>query len=154
MARFASKKICEGWVIEHYTEHHRTYILTVPPGENIASIKETLSTVPGGSRRFITNETFDGIEIYFRADESMTLRTMMNWVIENFNLEYNQPERKVSKGRYKRRIHQYTPDGTYLTTWESIKEAATTLGLSSSGICSALRGNQDYAGGFIWKYAE
>ena len=154
MARFASKVIRPGWVIEHYTAHRTSYILTVPPGEDIESIKETLSTVPGGSRRFITNEVFDGIEIYFRASEDMTLRTMMNWIIEHLGLVYEPKRRKVQKGRYKKRIHQYTLDGTYLTTWESIKEASTTLGLASSSICNNLKGRQPAAGGFVWKYAE
>lgn len=154
MARFASKVIRPGWVIEHYTAHRTSYILTVPPGEDIESIKDTLSTVPGGSRRFITNEVFDGIEIYFRASEDMTLRTMMNWIIEHLGLVYEPVNRKVKKGRYKRKIDQFAIDGTYLTTWDSIKEASTTLGIPSSSLCNALNGRMETAGGFVWKYAE
>lgn len=49
----------------------------------------------------------------------------------------------------KKTISQYTLDGTFIRTWESIKEAEDTLGLNS--IKAAISGKSKYCGGYQWK---
>lgn len=50
----------------------------------------------------------------------------------------------------RKEIAQYTIDGTFIRTWESITEAEQTLGISN--ISQALIGVSRYAGDFQWKY--
>lgn len=152
MGKFYKKIISPGWVIENYSEHHHSYILTVPKGEDIKAIKFILSNAPGGSKRFIVNEIYEGTEIYFRADH-MRLMDMMVWVCENLHLKYTAPEKRVNKPR-KKRVHQYALDGTYITTWDSVREAGRTLGGSPGSIWSAASGKQSTASGFRWKFAD
>lgn len=58
------------------------------------------------------------------------------------------------KKETRRTINQYTLDGIYLHTYDSVAEAAKAIGKSSSGIYSCVRGGGKTAHGFIWKYAD
>lgn len=50
----------------------------------------------------------------------------------------------------KKTIAQYTLDGKFIRTWDSITEANNTLGLTAISNC--LLGNSKYCGDFQWKY--
>lgn len=50
----------------------------------------------------------------------------------------------------KKKIAQYTLDGKFVRTWDSIQEAEDALGLMS--ISANLIGKSKYCGNFIWKY--
>lgn len=49
-------------------------------------------------------------------------------------------------------INQCTMNGTFIKTWDSIKDAAVGLGLSHGNIWSCLKGRYKYTGGFTFKY--
>ncbi|MBK8787019.1 MAG: hypothetical protein IPN43_11140 [Chitinophagaceae bacterium] len=49
-------------------------------------------------------------------------------------------------------IEQYSRVGEYLQTFNSIKEAALHLGIHTTSVIGALKGKQQTAGGFKWKY--
>lgn len=51
-------------------------------------------------------------------------------------------------------ILQYDKDNGFVKEWDSAKTAGKELGLSTGGICSALRGRRNYTGGYIWKYKK
>ena len=52
----------------------------------------------------------------------------------------------------KKGVDQHLLDGTFVRTWEGIKDAARSLGISSIGEC--LAGRCKTAGGFVWKYSN
>lgn len=56
----------------------------------------------------------------------------------------------------KRIVNQYSKDGKYINTFESIKEAGETLGIRRSTISSVLskNGASKSAGGYIWYYGS
>ena len=57
-------------------------------------------------------------------------------------------------GSKKHKINQFTKDGKYVATYNSIKEANDALGTNGkSNIYGCLVGLQDTAYGYIWKYA-
>ena len=72
----------------------------------------------------------------------------------------NQSEKM--KGRYKgnkwgsKKIIQLTLDGNFVMEWESIKDAAYSLGVSSSAIWNCLNGKCQVKSikGFKWKYKK
>lgn len=65
----------------------------------------------------------------------------------------NPPE--PLKDDSKRRINQYTLDGEYVATFDSIKNAVTALGKGvPTCISNALSGRTNSAYGYIWKYAN
>jgi hypothetical protein len=53
-------------------------------------------------------------------------------------------------------IHQFTKDGKFVKTFNSLKEAAEIIGISYTAIsaCAAGSKNTPSAGGFIWKYQK
>ena len=52
----------------------------------------------------------------------------------------------------KKEIAQYTINGEFIRTWESIAEAENTLGLTS--ISNNILGKTKYCGNFIWRYFD
>lgn len=54
---------------------------------------------------------------------------------------------------YRRKINQITLDGTFINTYESIKDAERITGINCNNICSVLKGKTKSAGGFKWEYA-
>lgn len=53
---------------------------------------------------------------------------------------------------HSRKIAQYSIDGKFIRTWDSIKEAKQSLNLSS--IEQNLNGHSRYCGNYQWKYYE
>lgn len=53
-----------------------------------------------------------------------------------------------------KKINQYSLDGTFLNTFNSIREAMRAVGISKSSIAMMLKGKFKQSGGFIWKYCE
>lgn len=52
-----------------------------------------------------------------------------------------------------KKVSQYDMDGNYLSTYESLSEAAEKTGISTSGISAATNGRKLLtAGGFIWRF--
>lgn len=54
---------------------------------------------------------------------------------------------------YKRKVNQLMLDGTFINTYESIREAERKTGISHYGIGDVLRGKTKTSGGFKWEYA-
>ena len=52
------------------------------------------------------------------------------------------------------KVSQYTSDGTFIETFNSIKEAAEKTGCSDSKISKVCKGKRNHTGGFKWKYEE
>ncbi len=53
---------------------------------------------------------------------------------------------------FQKRVNQYTPDGTYLRTFNSIQEAKEKTGAKC--ISSACKSDRKTSGGYIWRYEE
>ena len=71
--------------------------------------------------------------------------------------------RKLSKERIKymrknaigkKKINQYDLDGNFIKQWDSIKEAGRTLNIFPQNIGKVCRGQQKYAKGYLWRYAN
>ena len=51
-------------------------------------------------------------------------------------------------------VAQYTKDGEYIATYESVKKATEVTGTGGGSICKCAKGKMKSAGGFIWKYVN
>lgn len=95
------------------------------------------------------------------------VKSMMEWC-EDLGLDYQLVSYRIDKGipidkaflakpqdiRFKK-IIQLSKDGLFIMEHESIKSAAKSVGLATSGpIWTCLNGGTKKAGGFRWKYAE
>jgi len=64
---------------------------------------------------------------------------------------------KVSKNRdlcLGRTVIQYTPQGKFKKSFNSILEASKETSINRSGINRCCRGVQKTAGGYVWEYAD
>ena len=52
-----------------------------------------------------------------------------------------------------KRVEQYDLDGNYIASYESIRDAAKTVGILPQCIGACCRGKYRMAGGFVWRYA-
>jgi len=61
---------------------------------------------------------------------------------------------KLRAKRIQKPVEQYSKEGKYLQTFDSVKKASKTVGVNSTTVTGALRGKQLTAGGYKWKYAK
>jgi len=54
----------------------------------------------------------------------------------------------------KRKVEQYTLDGTYLKTFDSVSLAAKEINSATTNISKCCKGKRKSAGGYIWKYVK
>ena len=59
-----------------------------------------------------------------------------------------------TKIKQQKRINQYSKDGTFIKTWESLHEIERELGLQATNICKCCKGKIKSLGGYIWKYEK
>lgn len=78
--------------------------------------------------------------------------TNLEWVTYSQNTQHSQ--KILGKIRSGVAVHQFNLDGTYIATFNSIKEAAFANNMGDSHIPSVCRGKRNSAGGFIWKYVK
>lgn len=70
--------------------------------------------------------------------------TNLEWCTSRYNSRYSKSKP----------VNQYTADGKYIKTWSCIREADETLNIDNSSISRCCKSKQNFAGGFIWRYAE
>lgn len=60
-------------------------------------------------------------------------------------------KRSVNKGK---KVEQYTLNGAYIKTWDSVRKASIELNINYDGIKKCADGVYNKSGGFKWKYAK
>ena len=76
---------------------------------------------------------------------------------ETPNNQINKNKDKISETRrikYGKKISQYTKEGVFIASFDSIVEAAEKNGLTRRNVQAGVSGYSKTAGGFIWKYNE
>jgi hypothetical protein len=64
-------------------------------------------------------------------------------------------KRKISKNSViKRKVNQYDLNGNFIKQYESLKQAEKETGILSQNIGEVCRGQQKYAKGYLWRYAN
>lgn len=67
---------------------------------------------------------------------------------------YGRKPSEATLKAHRKVILQYTKDNILIREFESIKQAAITVGVSSPAIVHSLKGIRKTAAGYIWKYKE
>lgn len=88
----------------------------------------------------------------------------LEWCTQSHNIKYayKYGNAKPTKGCFqkgnipynRRKINQYSKNGEYLNTFNSVKEAGLYVNTVPSNINNCLSGNAKTAKGYIWKYAD
>lgn len=62
---------------------------------------------------------------------------------------------KEHRAAMSKKVEQYSVDGQYIATHNSLSEASKSLGMNiAASIIKVATGRQKTSGGFVWKYAE
>ena len=90
-----------------------------------------------------------------REKYSATCRTAYGFVWK-YDKEDNFCEKAIIKNRNSqtRSINQYTKDGKFIKTYNSVTEAATLLGKQPSHLTRCAKGQNSTAYGYIWEYSD
>lgn len=158
MGFFRSKEISKGWKLEQWSEHTHSYCLTIPQGDNLfAIIKYFLSTLPGASGKLITNDVFEGTEVFFTS--TLKFKDVVDSISEKFGFERKESKRKYRGGRAKKPVDQFTTDWVYIRSWDGVIDAAKELNGNIGSMSAAAKGKQlldgtvsHYSYGYNWKY--
>ena len=75
---------------------------------------------------------------------------------KEFSIEHQRRAGLALKQKKAIRVNQYTLDGKYITTYESIKDAARSIGnvKADSDIIRNCKGKTKYSHGYIWRYKD
>ena len=75
---------------------------------------------------------------------------------KEFSTEHQSRAGLALKQKKAIRVNQYTLDGEYITTYESIKDAARSIGnvKADSDIIRNCKGKTKYSHGYIWRYKD
>lgn len=71
----------------------------------------------------------------------------LEWCDSSYNCNYGSKTESVKK-----KTQQYTLDGIYIRTWNSLTEIEQTLGYRKSNLSNCCNGILPHAYGFIWRY--
>ena len=66
----------------------------------------------------------------------------------------NEAAKEAIKEKLSISILQFSKSGEFIREWPSAHEAERQLGISQGNICSCLKGNRKFAGGFVWRYKD
>lgn len=77
----------------------------------------------------------------------------LEWCNNQYNIRYGTGIERRSKQKRKKVI-QYSLDNIKLTEFDSITEAAKSIGKETSVISACCKGNKKTAYGYIWRYKE
>ena len=61
---------------------------------------------------------------------------------------------KFCKNKFSKAVYQYTKDNIFIKKWDSISQINRELKYSKSNICRCCNDKQQFANGYIWKYAK
>lgn len=65
------------------------------------------------------------------------------------------PHMKGKTGKYNvnsKKVNQYTKEGIFVKTYDSIAQAGNEVGVYKSNISSCCKGKLNSTGGYLWKY--
>lgn len=100
---------------------------------------------------FIPNP--DGLPCVNHIDEDKTNNRADNleWCTAKYNCNYGTRNKRGTQKRSKR-IYQYTKDGAFIQSYNSLKEAQKQTGTKGGAISRASHNIRKSAGGYIWSF--
>jgi hypothetical protein len=113
--------------------------------------KETFKSMPNENRNEIDLST---LEINHK-DENPSNNCVDNleWCTRLYNCNYGTRNKKL-EALHEIKVNQYSLDGKFIKTWNSLTKAAKALNCSQPHISDVCNGKRKTTGGYIWKYYE
>lgn len=86
-------------------------------------------------------------------NKSNNVSDNLEWCTSSYNANYGTRNERSRKNKMKP-VNQYTKDGEFIRSWESISTVQRETGMSLYNISMACTGKIKTAFGYIWKYKE
>ena len=78
----------------------------------------------------------------------------LEWCTPEHNCNYGTRNERINKSQKKKRVSQYTLDGTLIKTYEGMNIAAKATHSSITKISLCCKNKRKTHNAFIWKYAD
>lgn len=75
----------------------------------------------------------------------------LEWCTKKYNCNYGTRNKKL-KELHEIKVNQYSLDGKFIKTWNSLTEAAKNLNCNQPHMSEVCNGKRKTAGGYIWRY--
>lgn len=156
--RNGHRKIQEHILIPHNSNNYQRISIRIYPKKYWLDIHRLVAEafIPNPNKFTIINHK-DNNPSNNRVDN-------LEWCNQSYNIKYayKYGNAKPTKGCFKkgniphnrRKINQYSKNGEYLNTFNSVKEAGLYVKTVPSNINNCLSGNTKTAKGYIWRYAD
>ena len=109
------------------------------------------------AQAFIPNP--DNLPCINHKDEctSNNIVSNLEWCTHKYNSNYGTLPRRIKERMQTnhptaRKVAQYDRNGNYITTFNSLSEAARSIGIRGENITRNIQKKYKHAGGYIWKY--
>ena len=103
------------------------------------------------NKKEIINRYINGDNIHkISKDLNLNYNSIYNHIDEIKNIKENLKKME----NIQKKINQYSIDGEFIKTWDSVKEAGHSLGIRRAFISSVLTGVKKSAKGFKFTYYE
>ena len=105
------------------------------------------------AQAFINNPT--NAEIVNHKDENPQNNNVENleWCNKKYNNTYGTKVTRQSK-KIKKEVYQYDLQGNFISKYNSVREAGTSLRANKANIANCCRGLTKTAYGFVWRYTK
>jgi hypothetical protein len=140
LGRFKNSK---GVIMENYKPHHTGYIFV-----RVNKQKYQLHRLVAFT--FIENPHSKPVVNHIDGNKTNNALTNLEWVTIQENNQHNHNVGLIKV--FTRKIGQYNLEGIFIKEYNSIVEAMRETNIKT--IKNVLYGNQNTAGGFIWKYLD
>lgn len=92
------------------------------------------------------------VEVNHKDEDKLNNRVdNLEWCTKSYNLTYGT---RIERQRAKvgKPIIQYSKAGEYICSYDSIRQASRTVGISAPHIVRCCKKINPYSGGFVWRY--
>lgn len=115
--------------------------------------------IPKATFKYMSYENKDDINLddleVNHKDENPSNNHINNleWCTKKYNCNYGTRNKKL-KELHEIKVNQYSLDGKFIKTWNSLTEAAKNLNCNQPHMSEVCNGKRKTAGGYIWRYYE